>query len=250
MPSKSKLALVEQFIKENPAFERPVRIAEFQQHLVAQRRLMKSLFDGLSDARTNYQRTRNEFKTLLDQNGAWFDPSNAAMVEKMTERDSYQSLYEDTASAIILLAAASLERLHKAIGETLWTRGVPSYARSIKFSRAISLLRDQYMHLGEWRYAATHPSATRKTKRDAALEKKRESTLKLLVRLVKYPLASNAAAEFLERSAFADYSEFEAALASCLDGLVSGPLVPEGHTGIVQLAIKARGAARKSKSAR
>ena len=66
------------------------------------------------------------------------------------EMGAFQSLDEDLGATLILIAAASVDRLYRTVGVSLFNRGVSSYGDGISFVRAIQSLANQYKHLGEW----------------------------------------------------------------------------------------------------
>lgn len=155
----------------------------------------------------------------------WLDfPNNEAARALYAERDAHKTSFEDAAAALVLIAAAALERLYKALQESLFQRGLESYVPSIRFSRALWVLAIQYKHLGEWVHGSKVPKE-----------------LPEVEALVDDPHRTDAAAEFLVRSGFNSYDEFETALLSCVVGMTETGIEPTGESGIVSVAIRGAG---------
>ncbi len=200
---------------------RALVIATYQASVVEKRNLMRFLFAMVSESRPTYESLRNVVRGWTQ--GQWLDFGvDESMREIVVERDAHRASYQDAAAALVSIAAASVERLYETLRESLFTRGVMSYAPGIHFSRAIWVLAIHYRHLGKW----THGTGSNEGRADVKA-------------LVDDPLRADAAAEFLTRCAFASYDDFETALLSCVGDLTGPSIVPTGDSGIPSAAVRA-----------
>lgn len=197
-----------------------MEVATFRASVINKRELMSVLFANVQHATLKYVALRDEIRTWTQS--VWLDfPHSEQLRSTVAERDGWNATLQDSAAAIVLIAAASIERLYKAINVSLFDRGIVSYAEHIYFSRALWILSVQYKHLGEWKLVKKLPSER------AELEA-----------LVGDPLRPDAAAEFLRRSAFTSYQEFENALLSCSDAITEPFLVPSGDGGVPTVMLR------------
>lgn len=204
-----------------PSLARAMMVSTFQASVVGKRALLETLYSMVVESRAKYEPLRDEVRRWND--GHWIDFAIYASVQSVVqERDALRASYEDAAAALLLIAAASLERLHKALKEPLFERGALSYVPSIRLSRAIWVIALQYKHLGQW----IHESKV--APESAEVEA-----------LVGDRLRTDAAAEFLNRCGFGSYDQFETALLSCIDGLTDRGLVPTGDSGVPGVTIRA-----------
>ena len=200
----------------------PMAVAGFRARVAAQRPHQELTFKSVLVAREKYEASQAalepQINEIIDRIGD--DPD----VRKLIFTDAaYKSLYEDLGATLILIAAGSVERLYWAVGESVFDRGVQSYESGITFVEAIHRLANQYKHLGEWLH-----NGPRNAKDEEVVR-----------RLVDNPLRPDAASEFLKRSGFTEYDEFEAALLSCSDGIADPNLLPDGSGGIPTITIRA-----------
>jgi hypothetical protein len=202
----------------------PVILASYTADVVGKRNLLSSFFTSVSQSRQSFASLRGELSGWTDDDlfAFPFDESRRALYAK---KEASKATYEDSAGALVLIAAASLERLSRALGQMIVDRGAPSYIPGIHFARAVWELANQYKHLGEWRHDPK--------------PKRAQSTMQVVALLVDDPLRSDAAAEFLNRAGLDRYADFEAALLSCIDGLSSASLVPGGSDGITSVTLVA-----------
>jgi hypothetical protein len=208
-------------MQELPSFLRgPLIVASYRAEVVNKRTVLTLLFDNMRDSYAKYVPIRDSMAMWTDDDYLML-PYSDEREAIATQREALRKTYEDSAAAMMLLAASSLERLHQALNEGLFDRGAASYIEGLRFSRAIWVLAVQYKHLGGWRHASAHL-------RDS-LD---------VARLVDNALRGDAAAEFLRRCAFESYAEFERALLSCSDELTPDNLIPSGERGIPSVTMR------------
>jgi len=198
-------------------------VASYRASVVNKRTILAQLFANVRAAYAMYAPLRDRIATWTD-NDLLDLPQSDERQDMLAQREAWQTTYEDSAAAMILIAAASLERLYYALRESLYSRGVESYVKGLRFSRAVWALAVQYKHLGEWRHAKELPGDSSEVEQ-----------------LVGDALRADAAAEFLRRCAFESYADFERALLSCSEGFSPANVVPSGDRGIP--SVKLRGVA-------
>lgn len=189
--------------------------------------LLKFLFDVSAKSREPYLkaseavRERQEGKDFEELVELYHDETYLHLFE---ERSVYRTQYEDTASALILLSAVSLERLYKATGDSLFTRGEQVY-NGAYFSKAVCTLANQCKHLGEWIH---QPHV------------KQDDDKQLVVALVDDAMRTDASAEFLTRCGLADYDEYESFLFGCGRGFDSDEVSTDAASGVVTTTLSDR----------
>jgi len=193
-------------VKKFPkAIRDEISICEFRGRVATQRPLLEYLFDSVTNVRNKVE----SFSATVQADPDYFFEKivdGDKSVQEMASRASENwNNYEDVGSALIMIASASLERLHSALGESLLNRGYRSYVDEVYFSQAVMAIRNQIFHFGEWRDSKSSRG-----------DKDRER----LKRLIDDPLRGDAASEFLKRSKFNEYLQFQEALLSCAEGLV------------------------------
>lgn len=202
-------------------FRVPMAIAGFQARIAAQRSLQELTFNELLKTRDRFESSRAVLEPQMEELA--FRLSHDDNVRQMfTDHATLKSLHEDLGATLILIAAASLERLQKATGESVFSKGDETYVPGVTFADAIRRLANQYKHLGDW------------VKNGSRFPKDEEA----LTLLVDYPLRSDAASEFLKRSGFTEYAQFESALLSCSEGIAPPHLLPDGRRGIAQVTLR------------
>jgi hypothetical protein len=172
---------------------------EYISGIQAKRELLESLFAASRRAREPYAKAKQAVIEAI--NG---DPfriielnKDEQFLNKLRERAGLRAQYEDTAAALIVLCAVSLERLYHATGDSLFEHGEKTYAGQT-FSRAVCTLANSYKHLGE---QINKP------------RKKHTTDRELIVSLASEDNVTGACAEFLLR--FSDYRAFELCLQEC-----------------------------------
>jgi hypothetical protein len=202
--------------------ETPMAVAGYRARIAVQRPHQVLNFDSISVARQQYE----EASALIN---AWpadkfytlgSDEEAKQLIWKM---EASRALFEDLASILLLLAASTIERFHREVGVELYGRGAESYVAGITFVRAVVALSNQYKHLGQW----THRPRPRELDRD------------LVEALVDQPFRTDAAAEFLRRSGFTTYDEFESALLTCSDGIADPSIIADGRGGMRTITVRA-----------
>jgi hypothetical protein len=195
-------------------------VADFRYTVRSKRKILAPLFEQMQVAGAAVRAKREEMQ-------AWTD---LRMLDEVTtpvgrarlqEHQANKAIYEDTGATIVLLLLAEMERFFKKTGVKLYERGQESYISTIKLSRALSHLGNQYKHLGEWRKKP----------------QKKHDGLDEVEKLVGNGFRTDAAAEFFLRSGFTDYDSLQQAVLTCSDGLVGLPLVvdDEGELPMVSL---------------
>jgi hypothetical protein len=203
---------VDEFLK---SMNVALAVANFEYTMMAKRRILEPMYAAMQATGPEYRRKKADIQSWSD--GQWLDAmTRPAAMRLLQEHNRDQAVYEDSAAAILLLTASQMERFYKDTRISLFKRGADSYVSGVKFSRAVVLLGNQYKHLGSWR-----SSEDRENPR--AVKNRR-----VVAMLVENPLGTDAAAEFLLRSAFTDYQAFQDALLSCTEGIVGRPLVADG----------------------
>jgi hypothetical protein len=202
--------------------KRPMILAAYRADLVGKRNLLRFLFSSVSQSRQAYVPLRDTVRSWTNDDFLEL-PHGESRRALYAEKEASKAAYEDSAAALMLISAASLERLSGALGHLILDRGVASYVSHIYFARAVWELSNQYKHLGDWRH---NP------------KKRARRTMRTVILLVDDPLRMDAAAEFLERAAFSSYDEFESALLSCVEGLSGAGVVPGGADGIASVTIR------------
>lgn len=199
----------------------PLAVAGFRARVAVQRSHQELTFNGMLVARKKYESSQAALKPRIDEiiERLRFD---ADVRNVIYENGALQSLYEDLGATLILIAAASIERLYQAVGVSLFKRGVASYADGVCFVEAIHSLANQYKHYGEWLHYGP----------------RNQKDVEIVTRLVEQPLRTDAASEFLKRTAFAEYAEFEASLLSCSDGIADPSFLPNGRAGIPTITLR------------
>lgn len=197
------------FQKFPESLRKQIAVGSFSNRIACQRPLLETLFDFVTSARGKYEKAQEPMQPLINAIGESKEKFSAEFDKAETRRNmwelaAYSALYGDAGSALILIASSSLERLHESTGISLLDRGVYCYVPTIRFSAAITMLANQYKHLGE--------KIHRKNQRDHAL----------IAQLVDDPLGEHTASEFLKRSNFTAYEQFQNALLSCCEGLADG----------------------------
>jgi hypothetical protein len=219
---------------DNPFLERlpePLRgklklslaVAGFRVEIATKGPLMKSLFDIVPVAKGKSETLSRTLAPMLDtEEGARKLFNEQPLKTHIYEMDANRALLTDASAAIILIADAAIDRLYQKVGVSLFARGANTYASGIKIAQAISSLANQYKHLGEWLQTSTSMAKDRQ----------------VVEALVGDPLKADAAAEFL--SHFADYGEFEDALISCADDIVTDGTIPaKGRAGVPVITMRA-----------
>ena len=187
--------------------------------------LLKFLFDVSVKSREPYLeaskavKERQNGKDLEELVELYHDETYLSLFE---ERSVQRTQYEDTASALILLSAVSLERLHKATGDSRFTRGEQVY-NGAYFSKAVCTLANQYKHLGEWIH---QPHV------------KQDDDKQFIVALVGDAVRTDACAEFLTKCRFADYDEYESFVFDCGSGFDTEEVVTDTTSGMVKVTLK------------
>lgn len=205
-----------------PEFLRiPMAVAGFRARITVQRSHQELTFKSVLVARAKWEASQAELEPQIDEVIHRIGHDDAVR-DLIYTNGGYQSLYEDLGATLILIAAGSVERLYWSVGESVFDRGDQSYADGVTFVEAIHRLANQYKHLGEWLH-----NGPRNAKDEDVVR-----------RLVDNPLRSDAASEFLKRSGFTDYSQFEKALLSCSDGIADPSLLPDGSAAIPSVILR------------
>lgn len=172
-------------------------VAEFRYVIRAKATILAALFEQMQEAGVAYCPDRAAFRRRSESE--WLDTLNIrAERRRVREHAAKRAIYEDAGAAIVLLLVPELERLYKKIDLSLYERGHESYVPGIKFARALSLLANQYKHLGEWKKEP----------------EKRHDGLSEVERLVGNGFITDAASEFFLRSRFACYAQVQEAVLS------------------------------------
>ena len=199
----------------------PMAVAGYRARIAMQRPHQELTFQSVLVAREKYKQSQASFKEKID----WLIPRvgmDESVREMIYTNAALRALYEDLGATLILLAAASIERLYRSVGVSLFDRGACSYVGSISFVRAVQGLANQYKHWGEW----THGGP------------RNEEDVRVIAELVDNPFRTDAASEFLSRSGFEKYEQFEDALLSCSDGIAHPSLLPDGRQGIPTVTLR------------
>jgi hypothetical protein len=204
-----------------PGFEIPLAISSFQARAVAQRTLQRRTFDGILVAYKRWVTTREKIE-LGGEDLILRIGHDEEVVNLFVENSAHKALYEDLGASLVLIAAASIERLQRAIGGDLFVRGVLTYADGVYFSSAIRSLANQYKHFGQW--IQEGPGSAR--------------DVEIVTKLVDEPLRPDAASEFVRRCGFSTYEEFEVDLLSCSAGIAGASIVPDGANGIATVHLR------------
>jgi hypothetical protein len=206
-----------------PQLRAPAAVAGFRANVAVKRPLLESLFNIIPVARgkaeeqepiiASWLDSSDEARTIMD------DPQKKAAI---WTAGANRALFTDAGSALMLLAMAELDRLHRRVGVSLFERGAATYAPGVSVARAIYALANQYKHLGKWR-KAPHEGKDDKP---------------IVAALVGDPMREDACAEFLKR-AFATYDDFERAMLSCADDIVTDGTIPAtGRGGIPVITMR------------
>jgi hypothetical protein len=209
--------------EDQKAFAFATALANFRYTIRTKREILAPLFEKMHFARAAVYTKRKEIE-------AWPD---LRMLDEMTSKDgrnrlqqhqANKAIYEDAGAAIALLLLAEMERFFKETGVSLYERGLQSYVPGIRFSRALSLVANQYKHLGEWRNESekAHLQRTEVTK------------------LVGNAFRTDASSEFLVRSGFADYDALQQAVLSSTEDLVGKPLVVDDEAELPTVRLQYR----------
>lgn len=197
---------------------RSFAVAQFRYTMRAKKTILEPLFAQMQSVGAEYRGRRDAIRgwTELRVLDEFMDPAGRL---RFREQGKNKAIYEDTAATIVLLAVAEMERLYKRTDISLYERGRDCYLQGFKFSYALKVLANQYKHLGSWLRKPGQPDEA-----EVAL-------------LVDDPYRTDAAAEFLLRSNFAEYSDLEHCILSCTDEIVERPLVvdDEGELATVRL---------------
>lgn len=128
---------------------RSFAVAEFRYTMRAKRTILEPLFAEMQLVGVEYRAKRGVIRgwTDLEALDEFIDPAGRL---RLQEHSKNKAIYEDTAAAIVLLTVAEMERLYKRTGISLYNRGRDCYLRGFKFSHALSVLANQYKHLGSW----------------------------------------------------------------------------------------------------
>jgi hypothetical protein len=203
--SKSKRSLSEIVAQDMPLLS---AVSQFRYNIRAKATLTEPLYVKMASIRDSFLRRRDSARGWSEDEvfAAFRTPSSLRFLQQMK---SDQSIYEDSAAAIILIVVAEMERFYRFTGKGLYFTGSESYVKGVKFSYAISRLANQYKHLGEWLETPDTPNGDAQTVQN----------------LVDNPFRTDAAAEFLRRCNFDSYYCFEARVMSCTDDFVEPPFV-------------------------
>jgi hypothetical protein len=182
-------------------------IAEFRYVVRAKEPILAPLFEQMKEAGARYRPDRDAIREWSESK-MLSELATPTGRRRLQEHKANQAIYEDAGASIVLLLVPELERLYKKIDESLYGRGRDSYMPGIKFSRALSLLANQYKHLGEWRKEP----------------QKQHDGLRDVAKLVDNGFRADAASEFFLRCGFVDYGSVQEAVLSCSEGLVDVPL--------------------------
>jgi hypothetical protein len=188
---------------------------------------MKSLFDIIPIAKGKADSLAQALAPMLDtMEGANKLFGEKVFKDQIFEMGADRALYTDSGAAIILVADAAIDRLHKEVNLSLFDRGAETYVLGVHIAQAISSLANQYKHIGEWLQS---PGATSKDR-------------EIVKALVGDPVRLDAAAEFLKRG-FTSYNAFEDALISSADDIVTDGTIPaRGRSGVPVITMRPAGA--------
>jgi|GEM_PF-4435890 len=201
----------------------PAAVTSFRGSMAVKRPLLESLFNVIRSARAHANELEPVVAAHLDtKEGAdslFNDPDKKRMIwEAAAER----TLMTDSAAALILIVAAEYDRLFRTANMPILARGAASYVPHITVAEAVHNLANQYKHLANWRVDPTKGTKERR----------------IVEALVDDALREDAAAEFLHRG-FTNYDELDAAIFSCVDGLVTDGTIPStGRVGIPVITMR------------
>lgn len=199
----------------------PSAVAVFRYAMAAKRSVLEPLFDRMQCEGPRYREKRAEIRSWTDSDALDVMTTTAGL-QMLQEHKVHQAIYEDTGATILLLSAAEMERFYKETGISLYSRGPDSYVSGIKFAHAVSLVANQYKHLGEWRQSPNKESQMRK----------------LVAKFAGNAFRTDAASEFLLRTGFTTYKVFQDALLSCSEGIVSSPIVVDGTSELPTVSLR------------
>jgi hypothetical protein len=197
-------------------------VSGFRADVAAKRPLLESLFNIVPLARKKVTDVERKLASYLDTEESTREAfENTAKKNEIWEMGANRALYTDAASALILISATELDRLHRRASVDLFERGAETYVHGIYIARAIYALANQYKHLAKWRSEGTLND-------DAPI----------VAALVGEASREDAAAEFLLRG-YPRYEEFEDALLSCADNIVTDGSIPaSGRGGIPRITMR------------
>jgi hypothetical protein len=203
-------------------------IAGYRGRVAVQRLHQELTFKSIPVARKKFSEAQDRLSARIGEFGDFeafiraIPEGDAALRRAVWESGAAQYLYSDLGAVLLLVAASSIEELRRLTDLSIYGRGTPSYADGIPFARAVVALANQYKHRTEWIESG----------------KSHSDDFEVVTKLVDKPLRMDAASEFLLRSGFERYEEFEAALLSCADGIVDPSRLPDGKGGIPTFRIR------------